>query len=100
MNQETQGKTIGQVIAKCSADEGFKRRLLADPAATLKAAGVELRAGLSIKALENTDKVFHLVIPPKPPGLSDEELDKVVAGGIQFRDISFTKTIDKTTPKL
>ena len=81
MNQEEQGKKISQLIAKCWADEGFKHKLLADPAATLKAQGVELPAGLSIKALENTDKVFHLVIPAKPTtDLSDEDLAKVSGG--------------------
>ena len=80
LNQEEQGKKMSQLIAKCWADEGFKRKLLADPAATLKAEGVELPAGLSIKALENTDKVFHLVIPAKPTDLSDEDLDKVAGG--------------------
>ena len=41
---------------------------------------MEVPAGLSIKALENTDKVFHLVIPAKPTDLSDEDLDKVAGG--------------------
>jgi Nitrile hydratase, alpha chain len=79
--KEEEGKKMSQIISKCWSDEGFKRKLLADPAATLKAEGVELPAGLSVKALENTDKVFHLVIPAKPTDLSDEDLDKV-AGGI------------------
>ena len=80
MNYEEQGKRVSQLIAKCWADEGFKRKLLADPAATLKMEGLELPAGLSIKALENTDKVFHLVIPAKRTDLSDEDLDKVAGG--------------------
>ena len=41
---------------------------------------VELPAGQSIKAVENTDKVFHLVIPAKPTELSDEDLDAVAGG--------------------
>jgi nitrile hydratase alpha subunit len=85
MNQEAQGKKMSQLIAKCWADEGFKRKLLADPAATLKAEGAEWPAGLSIKALENTDKVVHLVIPAKPTDLSDEDLDKVAGGTIANR---------------
>jgi Nitrile hydratase, alpha chain len=80
MNQEEQGKKMSQLIAKCWADEGFKRKLLADPSATLKAEGMELPAGLSYKALENTDKVVHLVIPAKPTDLSDEDLDMAVGG--------------------
>ena len=85
MNQEAQGEKMVQLIAKCWADEGFKHELLADPEATLKAEGVELPAGRSIKALENTDKVFHLVIPAKPADLSDEDLDKVAGGTIAYR---------------
>ena len=80
LNKEEQGKKMSQLIARCWADEGFKQKLLADPAATLKAEGVELPAGLSIKALENTDKVFHLVIPAKPTDLSDADLAKVAGG--------------------
>ena len=89
MKQEEQGKKMGQLIAKCWADDGFKRKLLADPAATLKAQGVALPAGVSIKALENTDKVFHLVIPAKPTDLSDEDLDKVAGGMTSSSNICF-----------
>ena len=80
MNQEEQGKKMNQIIAKCWADEAFKKKLLTDPAATLKAEGAEVPAGLSVKAVENTDKVFHLVIPAKPTDLSDTDLDKVAGG--------------------
>jgi nitrile hydratase alpha subunit len=80
MDQAEQAKKMRQLIAKCWADEGFKQKVLADPAATLTSEGVELPAGLSIKAVENTDKVFHLVIPARPTDLSDEDLDMVVGG--------------------
>jgi len=88
MNQEEQGKKMGQLIAKCWADEDFKAKLLADPAAVLKAEGAELPEGITIKAVENTDKVFHLVIPPKPSDseLSDDDLDNV-AGGTVFTGV-------------
>ena len=80
MSNEEQGKKMNQVIAKCWSDESFKQKLLADPVATLKAEGVALPDGLSVKALENTDKVFHLVIPAQPTDLSDDDLDKVAGG--------------------
>jgi len=82
MNQEEQNKQMGQLIAKCWADEGFKAKLLADPAATLKAEGAEVPEGVEIKAVENTDTVFHLVIPVVPTDLSDEDLDSVAGGGL------------------
>ena len=82
MNIEEQAKKMNKIIAKCWADEAFKTKLLADPAATLKAEGAEVPAGLTVKAVENTDQVFYLVIPAKPTDLSDEDLDKVAGGGI------------------
>jgi len=81
MNQEAQSKQMQQIIAKCWSDDSFKQKVLADPAATLKAEGVSLPEGMSFKAVENTDKVLHLVIPVKPTDLSDDDLDKV-AGGV------------------
>ena len=83
MNQEEQTRKISQLIAKCWADEGFKQKVLADPAATLRAEGLELPADLSYVAHENTEKVFHLVIPAKPTDLSDEDLHDVVGGTCQ-----------------
>jgi hypothetical protein len=80
-NQEEQARKMSQLIAKCWADEGFKKKLLADPVATLRAEGVELPAGVSYVAHENTERVVHLVIPAKPTDLSDEDLDRVVAAG-------------------
>jgi hypothetical protein len=80
MHPEEYEKKMGQLIAKCWTDEGFKQKLMADPTATLKALGEELPAGVSIKVVENTDKVFHLVIPAKPTELSEKELDRVVGG--------------------
>ncbi|MDO8767491.1 MAG: NHLP leader peptide family RiPP precursor [Burkholderiaceae bacterium] len=80
MNAEEQGKKMSQLIAKCWADEDFKEKLLADPALVLKAEGFDAPQGVTIKAIENTDTVFHLVIPAKSVDLSDERLDSVAGG--------------------
>jgi hypothetical protein len=82
MNLDQRDKKLSQIIAKCWADESFKRKLLADPAATLKSEGVEVPPGVSIKALESNDEVLHLVIPARPAELQDEDLDEVAAGRI------------------
>jgi hypothetical protein len=87
MNEEEQ-KKISQLIAKCWADEGFKKKVLADPAKTLRAEGLELRDDLSYVAHENTDKVFHLIIPAKPTELSDEDLAHAAGGTCQVGGVS------------
>ncbi|MBK5964537.1 NHLP leader peptide family natural product precursor [Thiocystis minor] len=75
-----QAKQYQQLIAKCWADDAFKQRLLADPAGTLAAEGIDVPAGVSVTVAENTEQVFHLVIPARPSDLSDGVLDGVSSG--------------------
>ncbi len=87
MNQEEQRKKMGRLIAKCWLDEAFKKKLLADPAAVLKAEGFEVPSGMQVRALENTDKVFHLVLPGKDTELSAEVLSQVAGGARSAVDV-------------
>jgi hypothetical protein len=97
MNQEEQGKKMQQVIAKAWMDDSFKQMLLADPAAALKQEGITVPDGVMIKAVENTDKVFHLVLPPKPADgeLMDEQLDAVAGGFTITGGCAFTQDVCK-----
>jgi hypothetical protein len=73
---------FGKIIAKAWRDPAFKAELIANPAAALKAEGIDVPAGMTVTVVENTDKQLHLVLPPVPTdALSDEALD-AVAGGI------------------
>ena len=102
MNTEQQNKEMsekmGQIIAKCWADEKFKAKLLADPAATLKAEGVGFPEGLAITAVANTDKVLNLVIPAAPDDLSDEDLEAVTGGVIPLFALALGVTAVHTLP--
>ena len=77
-----------RIIAKAWADDGFKARLLADPAAVAAAEGIAVPAGVKIVVHENTPGELHVVLPAKPSAeLSDEALEVVVGGrriGRQF----------------
>ena len=77
------GQKWVQVVNKAWADESFKKRLLGNPAAVLKEHGMELPPGVQVKVVENTDKVFHLTLPPKssPQELSEDDL-AAIAGGL------------------
>ena len=73
---------FGKIIAKAWRDPAFKAALIANPATALKAEGIDVPAGMAVTVLENTDKQFHLVLPPVPTDeLSDEALDAVAGGG-------------------
>ncbi len=74
-------KQYGQVVAKAWADDAFKARLLADPATVLQEEGIAVPEGVELRAVENTDKVLYLALPPKPSEeLSDEQLNQVSGG--------------------
>jgi Nitrile hydratase, alpha chain len=70
---------FGKIVAKAWRDPAFKAELIA-----LKAEGIDIPAGMTVTVVENTDKLFHLVLPPVPSDeLSDEALD-AVAGGKRY----------------
>ena len=72
---------LQKVITKCWEDEAFKEKLLADPAATLKAEGVQLPEGVTVHVAIDTDDTRTLVIPPPPVGeLSDADLSGLAGG--------------------
>jgi hypothetical protein len=83
MNQDQQDNALSQLVAKCWADDTFKQALIADPKATLAAAGFPAPDHLTINVLENTPTHITIVIPAKPVDLSDKELEEVSAGATQ-----------------
>src|SRR3712207_3208971 len=80
--EEEQAKLYGRVVARAWQDESFKQRLLADAEGALAEMGIKVPAGHEVRAVEDTERVTHLVIPPSPgEELSEEQLDQVAAGG-------------------
>jgi hypothetical protein len=70
----------GQIVGRAWADDGFKQRLLADPATVLRECDLAPAAGRRVEVLEDsewtpesTDEVLYLTLPVKP---SDEELSE------------------------
>jgi hypothetical protein len=80
VTEQDNAAAYGKIIAKAWRDPAFKAKLLADPHAALKDAGISVPPGVTVKVVENTGTHVHIVLPPKPTRLSDEELDKVSAG--------------------
>jgi len=82
-----------QIIDKAWSDDGFKRRLLADPREAAKEFGVKWPAGRAIRIVEDTDRVTHFIVPAKPADegveLSDELLESI-AGGATMQQTTLT----------
>ena len=57
---------FAKIIAKAWRDPAFKAALIANPAAALKAEDIDVPAAMAVTVVENTDKLFHLVLPPAP----------------------------------
>ena len=53
-------------VAKAWADDDYKQRLISDSAAVLKEEGIDVPEGVGIKVVENTQEVFHMVLPAAP----------------------------------
>jgi len=73
-----QENAMQNIITRCWEDEAFKARLLADPAATLAAEGMQVPEGITVNVAVDTEDVRTLVIPPPPGMLDDEALDRLV----------------------
>jgi hypothetical protein len=75
-----------RIIAKAWADDGFKARLLADPAAVAAAEGIAVPAGVKIVVHENKPDELHVVLPEKPSEeITDGALESVVGGQHRWR---------------
>ena len=79
MNDEQNGRIAADVFARTMTDPEFKAQFIADPAAVLSAAGVEVPEGLTIKVVENSSTTFHVVLPD-PEAVSDELLAAASGG--------------------
>ena len=74
-------KAYGKLVAKAWADEDFKARLLAEPAAVFKDNDIAIPEGVELIIVENTKLTFHMILPPAPDGqLNEEELENVAGG--------------------
>jgi hypothetical protein len=94
MTREEQERKFEKVIATALVDKAFKQKLMADPASVLRAEGVEIRQGVEIRVVEDTEKVHHLLLPVKPAGkeLTNDQLQQI-AGGVATGSLSTARQL-------
>jgi hypothetical protein len=70
-------------MAQAVSDAAFRQLLIADPVATMRAAGMAVPKGVTVKVVENTDALVHLVLPAVGVHeLTDQALEAVVGGRV------------------
>lgn len=65
-------------------DPELKAKLIANPAGFLADRGIRVPAGVTLKVVENTPTLFHIVLPSTSAAageLADEELASAAGGG-------------------
>ncbi len=73
---------LEKVLKKAVRDLVFRKNLLLNPEAVLKAEEIALPDGASVKIVENTSTTVHLILPPlqSDEAVSDEALEDVNGG--------------------
>jgi hypothetical protein len=56
---------LQSALARAAADDDYRQKLLADPAATLAEEGLQVPEGVDLVVHENADDRLHLVIPSR-----------------------------------
>jgi hypothetical protein len=88
MTAQQTTKEWGRIVARAWADDQFKDRLLAEPAAVMREHGLEVPTGTQVKVVEDaalaTDTdICHFVLPARPAvELQEEEFAGSVAAGV------------------
>ena len=69
------------MVDRCRSDPEFRARLRAAPAAALAEQGIAAAPGVDFRLVENSDRVYHVVLPPNPnTRLSDSSLSGIAGG--------------------
>ncbi|WP_299611667.1 NHLP leader peptide family RiPP precursor [uncultured Tateyamaria sp.] len=78
---ESWNERYAKVVGRAWTDEGFKKKLLADPAAALSEFGIKMPKDVSVVVVENTASTVNLVLPRVPfeRDLSDSDLQNLAA---------------------
>lgn len=76
-------ENYSKMIERTWSDPEFKKRLMEDPVAGLKEAGLEVPEGVEITVCEATPTHTFILLPPQPQtdqDLSEDDLEQVVGG--------------------
>ena len=79
-DRNTHQKIWAKIVTKAWEDGDYKARLLADPAAILRAEGIELAPGVEVKIAEATENQVWFVLPAQSSGTVIAGEERLAAG--------------------
>ena len=74
-------KLKNELIEKATKDDVFQQLLINDPKAAIKQHSGRTVEDIEIVVIEESSQKFVIVIPANKEALSEDDLDKVAAGG-------------------
>ncbi len=54
------------MVERAWSDDAYKARLLEDSTAVMREAGIDIPDGITVKVVEDTANLVHIIMPPKP----------------------------------
>ncbi len=86
---------MAEVLSRAVGDEEYRKKLVNSPNSTLEEAGLEIKPGMEVRVLQNTDKVRHVIIPHFDPGeLSEQALGQIAGGDVEAQSTNTTTTAE------
>jgi hypothetical protein len=70
-------RILEEIAARALTDDDYRDELLADPAAVLSAAELDVPEDVEVVVIQNTASRVHLVLPSKPRPEQDLDKDEV-----------------------
>ena len=72
---------LDPLLRACLTNPALKARLIAEPKKVLAEHGLKVPPGVTIKVVENTPQIFHVVLPVSTSSdLDDSELESAAGG--------------------
>ena len=86
------GDAVTAFVVDCMEDPAFRARAVSDPAGTLAERGIAMPEGVDVRTVVNSDDTFHVVLPPDPNALLEDEALAGTVGGSTFGTLSCVST--------
>ena len=87
------GDAVIAFMADCMEDPALRAKAVSDPAGMLAERGIALPEGFDVRMVANSDDTFHVVLPPGPNAVLEDEALAGAVGGSTYGCVSSVSTL-------